>query len=92
MNPELIGILAVGVTMIGVMVSLFAWTRADIGQLRREVAGVNERVGHLEERVGRLEERLGRLETDLGERMARVEGMIEVLIQAIGIKRPEAAE
>ncbi len=124
MSADLIGILAVGAALLGVMVSLFAWMRADNGQLRRDIAALGERMSKLEtdmsERMGRLETELiglkaelgrvkteltglkaelGRVEADLGEhvgalgqRMARVEGMIEVLSQAIGIGRPNAAE
>ena len=96
MSAELIGILAVGVALAGVMVSLFAWMRADIGQLRRETqarsTGLEQRMAKLEaevsERMGTLEQRMGALE----QRMARLEGMLEVLSQAIGIGRPNAAE
>ena len=44
MSAELIGILGVGAALAGVMVSLFAWMRADIGQLRRHVTALSERV------------------------------------------------
>ena len=76
MSAELIGILAVGVALAGVMVSLFAWMRADIGQLRRETqarsTGIEQRMAKLEAEVS---ERMGTLE----QRMARLEGMLEVL-------------
>ena len=85
MSAELIGILAVGVALAGVMVSLFAWMRADIGQLRRETQA---RSTGLEQRMGTLEQRMGALE----QRMARLEGMLDVLSRAIGIGRPNAAE
>ena len=103
MSADLIGILPVGAALLGVMVSLFAWMRADNGQLRRDVAALGERMSKLDtrltERMGRLERELGRVEADMGEhmgalgqRMVRVAGMIEVPSQAIGIGRPSAAK
>ena len=53
------------------------------------MAALETRLG---ERMAALETELGERINALGERMARLEGMVEVLSQAIGIRRPDAAE
>ena len=70
--------------------------KAELGRVETELGG---RMGRLEAELTGLRAELGRVETELsgrmgalGQRMARVEGMIEVLSQAIGIGRPNAAE
>ena len=40
------------------LIGLFAWLRADIGALRRELQGVSGRVDALAERLARLEGRI----------------------------------
>ncbi len=77
MTPELIGILAVGATIIGLLVTFRRDARADMQDLRTEVRGeiaaLRKDVQALTERVYRLEGRVSRLE----ERMSRLEGAIE---------------
>ena len=58
---ELIAILAVGATLLGVMVALFGWMRSDIGR-------VGDKVDRLGDRMGAVEGRLGVVETLLHER------------------------
>ena len=41
------------------LIGLFAWLRADISALRRELQGVSGRVDALAERLARLEGRIG---------------------------------
>ena len=59
MTPELIGILAVGATMIGLLLAFWRDARADTQALRVEVnvglADVRKDVQALTERVSRLE-------------------------------------
>ena len=73
LTPELIAILAVGVALAGLI--LRQGTRLD-GRIDR----MNERV---EERLGRLEQG----QADLRERMAKLEGLLEGLREAITGKR-----
>lgn len=72
-TPEFIAILAVGVALAGLI--LRQGTRLD-GRIDR----MNERV---EERLGRLEQG----QADLRERMAKLEGLLEGLREAITGKR-----
>ena len=66
MTPELIGILAVGATIIGLLLTFWRDARADIQNLRAEVraelADLRKDVQALTERVSRLEGRVSRLE------------------------------
>ena len=59
MTPELIGILAVGATIIGLLLTFWRDARADIQNLRAEVraelADLRKDVQALTERVSRLE-------------------------------------
>ena len=59
MTPELIGILAVGATMIGLLLALWRDARADTQALRVEVRGdladLRKDVQGLTERMSRLE-------------------------------------
>ena len=59
MTPELIGILAVGATIIGLLLTFWRDLRADIQDLRAEVRGdvaaLRKDVQALTERVSRLE-------------------------------------
>ena len=66
MTPELIGILAVGATIIGLLLTFWRDARTDIQNLRAEVraelADLRKDVQTLTERVSRLEGRVSRLE------------------------------
>ncbi len=59
MTPELIGILAVGATIIGLLLTFWRDARADIQKLRAEVraelADLRKDVQALTERVSRIE-------------------------------------
>lgn len=81
MSPELIGILAVGVALAGLVLTAGCMTaatlrrlRSDMKQLRDEMRGEMEQLRNevraLAARVGTLELRVGALE----QRMARLEG------------------
>ena len=79
MSPELIGILAVGAALAGVIVA---------GQRRLE-SRLESRISALEARVEAVEHGLA----DLRERMARLEGLLDGLREAIvGRARQNAAE
>ncbi len=73
MTPELIGILAVGATVIGLLVTFRRDARADtqalragfnagLAEVRNGLADVRRDVQALTKRVSRLEERVSRLE------------------------------
>lgn len=77
MTPEMIAIIAVGVTLIGMNLHSSRETRAE---MRREFGVLGERIDALGERVDALEARVGALETRvgaLGQRVARLEGLFE---------------
>ena len=80
MSPELIGILTVGVGLSGLMAGLFAWLRQDIRQLESRV---NERFDQVGDRIDALE----RGQAELRERMAKLEGLLEGLREAISGRR-----
>ena len=48
MTPELIGILAVGATVIGLMLTFRRDARADLAELRKDVQALTERMSRLE--------------------------------------------
>ncbi len=76
MTPELIGILAVGATMIGLMLTFRRDARADSQALRAEVRG------DIQDLRSEVRADLADLRKDvqaLTERMSRVEGVIEGL-------------
>ena len=86
MSPELIGILAVGVALAG---AIFAGQR----RYERGMAALESR---LESRMSALESRMEAVEhglADLRERLARLEGLLDGLREAIvGRARQNAAE
>ena len=86
MSPELIGILAVGAALCGVVVA---------GQ-RRLDNRISELENRLEKQISALESRVEAVEhglADLRERMARLEGLLDGLREAVaGRVRQNAAE
>lgn len=70
MTPEMIAIIAVGVTLI--IMNLHS-SREMRAEMRREFGVLGERIDALEARVGALETRVGAL----GQRVARLEGLFE---------------
>ena len=62
MTPELIGILAVGATLIGLLITFRRDARADMAEVRSDLADLRKNVQALTERVSRLEGRMSRLE------------------------------
>ena len=78
MSPELIAILAVGVALAGIVLTGLRGVRADFGR----------RMDKLEERIAAVE----RGQAELRERMAKLEGLLEGLREAISGRRTEAAE
>ena len=54
MTPELIGTLSVDVVLIGVLLTVSAWIRSDIRNLRIAVTGLDDRVSGLDKRVESL--------------------------------------
>ena len=55
MTPELIGILAVGATLIGLLVTFRRDARAEMADIRSDLADLRKDVQALTERVSRLE-------------------------------------
>ena len=54
MTPELIGTLSVDVVLIGVLLTVSAWIRSDIRNLRIAMTGLDDRVSGLDRRVESL--------------------------------------
>ena len=77
MSPELIGILAVGVALAGLVLTVGGMAVATLRAMRSELGGELRELGA---RVGTLDVRLGALE----QRMARLEGLLE----GAGLYRP----
>ena len=76
MSPELIAILAVGVALAGIVVTGQRAARAEINTLRTD----------LDKGLAGLREEIG----SLRERMARLEGLLEGLREAISGRRDAA--
>ena len=92
MTPEMIAIIAVGVTLIGMNLHSSRETRAE---MRREFGVHGERIDALGEQVDALEARVGALETRvgaLGQRVARLEGLFEGVFRGKIEMSPLAAE
>ena len=85
MTPEMIAIIAVGVTLIGMNLHSSRETRAE---MRREFGVLGERIDALGERVDALEARVGAL----GQRVARLEGLFEGVFRGKIEMSPLAAE
>ena len=77
MSPELIAILAVGVALAGIVFTGLRGVRADLGR----------RIDKREERIAAVE----RGQAELRERLARLEGLLEGLCEAVSGRRTEAA-
>lgn len=99
MTPEMIAIIAVGVTLIGMNLHSSRETRAEMrrefGVLGERIDALGERVDALGERVDALEARVGALETRvgaLGQRVARLEGLFEGVFRGKIEMSPLAAE
>ena len=76
MTPELIAILAVGAAIVGVVLNARCAARKDIGDLRAEL---NAKFDGIRTEIGNLRER-----------MARLEGLLEGLREAISGRRNTA--
>ena len=85
MTPEMIAIIAVGVTLVGMNLHSSREIRAE---MRREIGALGKRVDALAERVDALEARVGALE----QRMARLEGLFEGVFRGKIELSPPAAE
>ena len=78
-SPELVGIIAVGVALAALVLRQGARLDRRIDLL---AAHMDERFQRMEERFQRMEERFQRVEAqlrDLGERVARLEGKIDLI-------------
>ena len=83
MNADIAGF----VGLAALLVTLIAWLRADTHRyMDRLESRLNERMDRFEERMDRFEARMDRLEAgqgELRERMARLEGMVDGLREAV---------
>ena len=85
MSPELIGIVAVGVALAGVVLVSIRALRAETNERFKELrAETNERFGELRAEMGarfeKMDARFDKVDGDIAElreRMARVEGVVE---------------
>ena len=94
MTPELIAILAVGAAIVGVVLNARCAARKDIGDLRAElnakIDGIRTEIGNLR---AELNAKIDGIRTEIGnlrERMARLEGLLEGLREAISGRRDTA--
>ncbi len=102
MNAELIAILAVGVAVAGLVLNGQRANRREIGTLRTEIqteigtlrTEMQTEIGTLRAEVHReistLRTEISREIADLRERMARLEGLLEGLREAISGRRDAA--
>ena len=91
MSPELIAILAVGATLAGILVAGQRAARADTKDLRNEIAGIRtDFEGKINALRTDMDKGLAGLRGEIGnlrERMARLEGLLEGLREAISGRR-----
>lgn len=80
MSPELIGILAVGVALAGIIFTGFRRLDSRIDHLEKQT---NERFDRIGDRITALD----RGQAELRERMAKLEGLLEGLREAISGRR-----
>ena len=83
MSPELIAILGVGVALAGLLIAGQRAARADTKDLRKEIAGVRT---DMDKGLAGVRDDVG----SLRERMARLEGLLEGLREAISGRRDAA--
>lgn len=83
MSPELIAILGVGVALAGILIAGQRTAAADTKDLRKEIAGVRT---DMDKGLAGLRDEVG----SLRERMARLEGLLEGLREAISGRRDAA--
>ncbi len=84
MTPELIGILAVGIALAGLVMRLSARTDQRIGALDKRLT---EGLQGLRAEIAELRTQI----SELRERMARLEGLLDGLREAISSKASPAA-
>lgn len=93
LSPDLVAVLAVGVALAGLILRQGSRIDASIDRLDKRIDGTNERIGRIDGRIGRIDgridgtnERIDRIErgqAELRERMAKLEGLLEGLREAI---------
>ena len=95
MSPELIAILTIGVSLAGGQLATVLWVAGRFERVANEMADLREHVGEemadLRERIGSEMadrfERVGKEMADLRERLARLEGLLDGLREAISGRR-----
>ncbi len=87
MSPELIAILTIGVSLGGGQLATLLWVAGRFERLGNEMADRFERVGN---EMADLRERVGSEMADLRERLARLEGLLDGLREAISGRRETA--
>ena len=90
MTPELIAILAVGVAICGIVLNAQRAARSDTRDPRRDTGAA---IGKLGDKIDRIETDVAELRRehgDLRERMAKLEGLLEGLREAVSGRRDAA--
>lgn len=90
MTPELIAILAVGVAICGIVLNAQRAARSDTRDARRDTGAA---IGKLGDKIDRIETDVAELRRehgDLRERMAKLEGLLEGLREAVSGRRDAA--
>ncbi len=81
MTTELIGIIATGITLAGLLIGLFGWLRSDILELGARLDKRSDDQGkQLDTRFDKLNEKIGGLATELAALKATVETFFRVRI------------
>ena len=84
MSPELLAILTIGVSLAGGQLATVLWVAGRFERVGEEMADLRERIGS--EMADRFE-RVGNEMADLRERLARLEGLLDGLREAISGRR-----
>ena len=87
MSGEIIAILAVGITLAGVIIASARGLRQDMARLESRLDGRIDALGtRLDGRIDALESKMSTQLGELRERMAHLEGLLEGLREAITVR------
>ena len=75
MTPETIAIIAVGVGLGGLMLTLFQLTNRRIDSLDRRIDSLDRRIDSLDRRIDTLQQQ----QSGFAERQSRLEGLMEAI-------------
>ena len=73
LSGEVIAILAVGATLVGVAGGGMAWVDSRFSSLEQRMSAMEQRMSALDQRMSAMEQRMSAME----QRQARIEGLVE---------------